>query len=37
MVSPMALSATGLPFHGTTREYWFSISDRPCDSCTMSM
>ena len=37
MVWPMAFSATTLPSHGTTREYWFSTSDRPCDSCSMSM
>src|SRR5215472_17207330 len=32
IVSPMAFSATVLPSHGTTREYWFSTCDRPCDS-----
>ena len=37
MVSPMALSATVLPSQGTTREYWFSTSDRPCESCSISM
>ena len=37
MVSPMTLSATGLPSHGTTRAYWFSISARSSDSCCISM
>ncbi len=37
MVSPMAFSATRLPFQGTTREYWFSTSQRPSCSCSMSM
>ena len=37
MVWPITRSATGLPSHGTTREYWFSTSERPSDSCSISM
>src|SRR5215470_658107 len=29
ITSPIARSAVVLPFHGTTREYWFSTSERP--------
>ena len=34
---PTARSATVFPFHGTTREYWFSTSERPSCNCTSSM
>ena len=33
----IAFSAARLPFHGTTRVYWFSTSDRPSASCRISM
>ena len=37
IVSAIARSAVGLPSHGTTREYWFSTSERPSFSCSISM
>ena len=37
IISLMAFSATTLPSHGTTRVYWFSTSDRPWASCSISM
>ena len=37
MTSVMRRSARGLPSHGTTRVYWFSISQRPSRSCSISM
>ena len=37
MTSLMTWSALGFPSQGTTRVYWFSTSDRPCSSCSISM
>ena len=37
MVWLITRRATGFPSHGTTRAYWFSTTDRPCDSWSISM
>ena len=37
MTSLITWSALRLPSHGTTREYWFSTSERPSASCSISM